>query len=62
MFLRYQKEGKLIQIVPIHQLAELFGLVMMLTLFEVVYADKAPLDIEEHVNNFLKSNRPQTLE
>jgi AcrR family transcriptional regulator len=62
MLERYQKEGKLIQKEPIHQLAELFGPVMMLMLFEVVYAGKAPLDIEEHVINFLKSNRPSRLE
>jgi AcrR family transcriptional regulator len=58
MLLRYQKEGKLIQKEPIHQLAELFGPVMMLMLFEFVYAGKAPLDIEEHIKSFLKSNSP----
>ncbi len=58
MLERYQKEGKLKKKEPIHQLAELFGPVMMLMLFEVIYAGEAPLDIEEHVKSFLKSNSP----
>jgi AcrR family transcriptional regulator len=55
---RYQKEGKLIKTEPIHQLAELFGPVMMLMLFEVVYMGNAPLDMNKHIKSFLKSNTP----
>jgi AcrR family transcriptional regulator len=57
MIRRYQTEGKLIQKDPMHQLSELFGPVMMMMLFEVVYLGDAPLDINDHVSNFLKSNR-----
>jgi hypothetical protein len=39
------------------QLAELFGPVMMLMLFETVYQGEASLDIKKHVKNFLKGNR-----
>jgi AcrR family transcriptional regulator len=53
---RYQKEGQLIQKEPIHQLAELFGPIMMLMLFEVVYLGDAPLDINAHIKTFLKGN------
>ena len=55
---RYQQEGKLVAKDPMHQLSELFGPVMMLTLFEVVYKGEAPLDMKAHVRNFMKSNRP----
>ena len=55
---RYQQEGKLVAKDPMHQLSELFGPVMMLTLFEVVYKGEAPLDVKAHVRNFMKSNRP----
>ena len=55
---RYQQEGKLVAKDPMHQLSELFGPVMMLTLFEVVYKGEAPLDVKSHVRNFMKSNRP----
>ena len=55
---RYQEEGKLIPKDPMHQLSELFGPVMMLTLFETVYQGKAPLDVKLHVRSFIKSNRP----
>jgi AcrR family transcriptional regulator len=55
---RYQQEGKLMTKDPMHQLSELFGPVMMLTLFETVYQGDAPLDVRAHVRNFMKSNRP----
>ncbi len=58
MLSRYQSEGKLIQKEPMHQLAELFGPIMMLTLFETLYRGEAPLKIKEHIKNFLKINRP----
>jgi AcrR family transcriptional regulator len=57
MLTRYQSEGKLMHKEPMLQLAELFGPVMMLMLFETVYTDEAPLDIKKHVKNFLKGNR-----
>ncbi len=57
MIQRYQTQGELIQKNPMHQLSELFGPVMMLMLFETMYSGHAPLDIEDHVNSFLKSNR-----
>jgi AcrR family transcriptional regulator len=57
MIQRYQTEGELIHKNPMHQLSELFGPVMMLMLFETLYAGDAPLDIKNHVRSFLKSNR-----
>ena len=58
MLVRYQHEGKLVPKDPMHQLSELFGPVMMLTLFETVYKGEAPLDVKAHVRGFLKNNRP----
>jgi AcrR family transcriptional regulator len=57
ILVRYQTEGKLIRKEPMQQLAELFGPVMMLMLFETVYRGEAPLDIKKHVKSFLKGNR-----
>ena len=58
MLERYQREGKLAIKNPMHQLAELFGPVMMLTLFETVYNGRAPLDVKTHVQRFMDGNRP----
>jgi hypothetical protein len=55
---RYQHEGKLAIKNPMHQLAELFGPVMMLTLFETVYNGEAPLEVNAHVRRFIAGNRP----
>lgn len=57
LLLCYQREGKLITKDPMHQLSELFGPIMLLTLFETVYHGKAPLDLKTHVRNFIKNNR-----
>ncbi len=57
MLEQYQNEGKLMRKEPMQQLAELFGPVMMLILFETVYQGEASLDIKKHVTSFLKGNR-----
>ena len=56
MLERYQAENKLIQKDPMHQLSELFGPVMMMLLFEVVYMGESPLNVKAHIGGFLKSN------
>jgi AcrR family transcriptional regulator len=54
---RYQTEEQLIKKDLMQQLAELFGPVLMLTLFEVVYSGDTSLNIKTHVQSFLKSNK-----
>lgn len=56
MLVRYQTEGKLIRKEPMQQLAELFGPVMMLMLFETVYRGESNFDTKAHIKGFLKSN------
>jgi AcrR family transcriptional regulator len=56
MLVRYQTEGKLMRKEPMQQLAELFGPVMMLMLFETVYMGESSFDIKAHIRGFLKSN------
>jgi AcrR family transcriptional regulator len=58
MLMRYQTEGKLTRKEPMQQLAELFGPVMMLMLFETVFMDESNFDTKAHIKGFLKSNRP----
>ena len=58
MLVRYQTEGKLRRKEPMQQLAELFGPVMMLMLFETVYIGESHFDTKAHIKGFLKSNRP----
>ena len=53
---RYQSEGRLSKKEPAHQLAELFGPIMMMTLFEVVYAESRPINLQSHLAGFLKGN------
>ena len=56
MLVRYQTEGKLMRKEPMQQLAELFGPVMMLMLFETVYRGESNFDTKAHIKGFLKSN------
>ena len=57
MLKRYQNERKLVVRDPMHQLSELFGPIMMLTLFGTVYQGEAQFDTRTHVRSFLKGNR-----
>ena len=59
LLMRYQTEGKLMRKEPMQQLAELFGPVMMLMLFETVYKGELDFDTKAHIKGFLKSNRPK---
>jgi AcrR family transcriptional regulator len=56
MLVRYQTEGKLMRKEPMQQLAELFGPVMMLMLFETVYMGESKFDTKAHIRDFLRSN------
>jgi AcrR family transcriptional regulator len=58
MLQRYQDEGELKQTEPIHQLAALFGPLMMTTIFDLVGFQAKPLNIEEHVMRFLDGQAP----
>jgi AcrR family transcriptional regulator len=58
---RYQTEGQLVKKDLMQQLAELFGPILMLMLFEVVYKGDSALNIKTHVQSFLKSNSVEDL-